>query len=426
MQNKQYIVFINDHSGSMDNLTSAAIKDYNRNIQAVVNAANQEKLDTIVSVIDFGFNRDPVRRTIVNSNPHVLLPINKWEVDFKTPLYDAIVNAIELCKSLPDAKGDHVSFLIMITTDGGENSSRITQKDITNYINYLDDKWTIVCRVPKNASDLSKIGIPKGNIQVWDTTSEGMEKATQANEQALNTYFRARSTGKTNSSSFYSSVENVNTSQLEDITSKVSLYVVPDKDQYTRTEIMPFILEHRMKFLKGSAFYQLIKTEARVQPKKLILIRDRTTGKVFAGDNVRTMLGLSKIQNVRLHPGDHGNYDIFIQSTSHNRLLPRGSGVLYWEEIGVPFTEEDLKQYEPKKVNGIVELPEVKGKTTPTKSPVPVQHKPKVPQDTVNGKPVKCFTSRSKAREYAKQVGKPVQDATKQKVQLYNRWFVFI
>ena len=416
MQNKQYIVFINDHSGSMNILKTAAIKDYNRNIQAVVNAANQEKLDTIVSVIDFGYAYNPVRRTIINSNPHVLLPITKWDTVASTPLYDAIYAAIELCKTLPDAKESHVSFLIMLTTDGGENSSKYTQQAIKSEIGTLDTRWTIVCRVPKNASDLSSIGIPIGNIQIWDTTSAGMEKATQANEQALNTYFKARSTGQTNSSSFYSSVENVNTNQLEDITSKVSLYVVPDRDQYTRTEIMSFILEHRMKFLKGSAFYQLIKTEARVQPKKLILIRDRTTGKVFAGNNARDMLGLSKIQNVRLHPGDHGNYDIFIQSTSHNRLLPRGSGVLYWEEIGVPFTEEDLKQYEPKKVNGVVELPEVKGKTTPTKSPVPVQYKQK---DVIH-----TFETRREARVFAKQYNKSVQDYGDKT--LIKRWFVIL
>jgi len=419
MQNKQYIVFINDHSGSMQSLKTAAIKDYNRNIQAVVNAANQEKLDTIVSVIDFGFNFNPVRRTVVNSNPHVLLPVKDWKADNMTPLWDAIADAIELCKSLPDATKNHVSFLLMITTDGNENTSRIKHYELTNIIKTLDNRWTIVCRVPANASDLSSIGIPKGNIQVWDTTSEGMEKATQANEQALNTYFKARSTGQTNSSSFYSSVENVNTNQLEDITSKVSLYVVPDKAQYDRTEIMSFILEHRMKFLKGSAFYQLIKTEARVQPKKLILIRDRTTGKVFAGDNARDMLGLSKIQNVRLHPGDHGNYDIFIQSMSHNRLLPRGSGVLYWEEIGTEFTEEDLKQYELKKVNGVVELPEVKGKTFPTKSPVPVQHKLK---ERVQGKDVQSFKTRAEARA----TGKPVKDSKEFIEILDNRWFVFI
>jgi hypothetical protein len=417
MQNKQYIVFINDHSASMANLKSAAIKDYNTNIQAVVNAANQEKLDTIISVIAFGFDHNTVRRTVVNSNPHVLLPIIKWVTQANTPLYDAIADAIKLCKSLPDAAEDHVSFLLMITTDGHENNSRLNTKDILQEIQRLDKRWTIVCRVPPNSPNLSLIGIPKGNIQEWNITSEGMAKATQANEQALTSFFKQRIHGITNSSSFYSSVKNVNTNLLEDITSKVSLYVVPDKTQYDRTEIMPFILEHRMKFFKGSSFYQLIKTEARVQPKKLLLIRDRSTGKVFAGDSARDMLGLSKIQNVRLHPGDHGNYDIFIQSMSHNRLLPRGSGVLYWEEIGIEFTEEDLTQYELKKVNGVVELPEVKGKTTPTKSPVPVQHKVRQPSHVY-------FKTRDEARTYAKQEDLSITDMGKGNQQ--GRWCVII
>lgn len=423
-QNKQYICFINDHSGSMDDLRQAAIKDYNRNISAVVNAANQEKLDTIVSVIDFGLRTNSIVKSVVNSNPHVLLPITDWVTEGQTPLFDSINEAVRLMQMLPDCLDEHVSFLLMITTDGEENSSRIRQSDLTSIIKSLDDRWTIVCRVPDNQSGMEKLGIPKGNIQIWNTTSEGMEKATQANEQALTTYFKQRSSGVKSSSSFYSSTENVDIKQLEDITSKVSLYVVPDIEKYTRTEIMPFILEHRMKFLKGSAFYQLIKTEAKVQPSKLILIRDRITGKVFAGNNARDMLGLSKIQNVRLHPGDHGNYDVFIQSTSYNRLLPRGSGVLYWEEIGVPFTEEDLHQYdEPKKnANGVIELPAVKGKTTPTKSPVPVQHKPK---ETVNGRAAQSFKTRDEARA----TGKPVKDSKAIpgiSSSCTYRWFVFI
>lgn len=95
-------------------------------------------------------------------------------------------------------------------------------------------------------------------------------------------------------------------------------------------------------FLKGSAFYQLTKTEARVQDSKMIAIRDKINGRVYHGPAARDMIGLPHIGTVRLHPGDHGNYDIFIQSTSINRKLVAGTQVLYWPKVGQGFTEADF------------------------------------------------------------------------------------
>ena len=75
---KNYVGFAKDHSGSMHALTKAAIKDYNANITATKNAASQEMLDTVVSVVGFGYNVNAVRREVVISNPHVLKPITEW------------------------------------------------------------------------------------------------------------------------------------------------------------------------------------------------------------------------------------------------------------------------------------------------------------------------------------------------------------
>uniref|UniRef100_A0A183CQG1 VWFA domain-containing protein n=1 Tax=Globodera pallida TaxID=36090 RepID=A0A183CQG1_GLOPA len=53
-QSKNYIGFVNDHSGSMSSLASAAARDYNTNITAIKDAATREMLDTVVSVIGIG------------------------------------------------------------------------------------------------------------------------------------------------------------------------------------------------------------------------------------------------------------------------------------------------------------------------------------------------------------------------------------
>lgn len=92
--------------------------------------------------------------------------------------------------------------------------------------------------------------------------------------------------------------------------------------------------------LKGAAFYQLTKAEKNVQSWKYILIRRKGSGEVYAGrEDVRRMLGLPVGVDVGVNPGNHGDYDIFVQSASVNRKLVRGTDVVYWPAVGRPFTE---------------------------------------------------------------------------------------
>jgi hypothetical protein len=121
----------------------------------------------------------------------------------------------------------------------------------------------------------------------------------------------------------------------------------------------------------------LTKTEARVGPEKQILIRDRQTGKFFGGKEARQMLGLPSNQNTRLHPGDHGNFDLFIQSESINRKLVGGTGVAYIAKLGTEFTQAEIDLYTKPKTTvvtkpAVVELPKVAPTNKPTKSPIPV------------------------------------------------------
>lgn len=443
MKIKNYIGFVDDHSGSMQSLRHAAMKDYNTNITAIKDAASRDMLDTVVSVVGIGLGPDDrgregygVKRQVVISNPHVLKPVTDWPCPGGTPLWDGIGDMIELFESLPDYNSPDVSFLVMVTTDGQEqHSTRYSVTALANKIQKLQDtgRWTFVFRVPRGGrSYLNGLPVPFDNIQEWDTTTRGMEESTVVTTQAVNNYFTLRSSGAKSSSVFYANASKVDTSSLKDITDKVSLYVVPPTDN--GVEIKPFVLRHRQQFLKGAAFYQLTKTEARVQPTKMIAVRDRATGKFYAGKEARQMIGLSTTDNARLHPGDHGNYDIFIQSESLNRKLVGGTGVMYWADVGVPFTDEDLNKYKPKTdANGVVQLPAVPVSTKPTPSPIPVTPKALTAGPTIKGRPVKFFDSREEARQYARQnflpkgsLGDAVAMYGKANVAPNARWFVYL
>jgi hypothetical protein len=185
---------------------------------------------------------------------------------------------------------------------------------------------------------------------------------------------------------------------LEDISKKVSLYVVPAADE--GIQIRDFILRYRMEYLKGAAFYQLTKTEARVSHTKMVLVRDQATGKIFAGKEARSMIGLPNDRNARLHPGDHAKFDLFIQSESINRKLVGGTGVVYWKELGTAFTQEELDRFNgpatpAAAAPAVVALPKVPVSNTPTKSPIPV------------AKRVCHFETREEARRHCAAVGKP-------------------
>jgi hypothetical protein len=110
--------------------------------------------------------------------------------------------------------------------------------------------------------------------------------------------------------------------QLHDLTDRATIWTVPSE-----TAIQPFV-ENKIGFYHpGSAYYQLMKKE-KVQFHKAIAIVDKATQKVYAGPQARQVLGLPDL-DVTVVPGNHGNYDIFVQSTSNNRKLPRGTKLLH-------------------------------------------------------------------------------------------------
>jgi hypothetical protein len=438
---KNYICFVNDHSGSMlDNgKAEAARKDYNATISVIKDAATREMLDTVVSVVGVGLpdhkRGTQVLRQVVASNPHVLKPMDTWPTPGGTPLYDGIADMIALCESLPDANEPHVSFLVQITTDGEECSSRRETKiTIAQKIKRVQDsgRWTFVARIPKgNKHWFSGLGIPDGNIIEWTNDGAGLEVATAQNKVAMDNYFVLRSAGAKSSSVFYANAAAVDTSKLVDISNKVSLYVVEGPDVQEGIQIRDFILKRRTQYLKGAAFYQLTKTESKIAETKLVVVRDRTNGKIYGGQQARTMVNLPKFGNARLHPGDHKNYDIFIQSESVNRKLVKGTGVIYWEEMGVPFTQEELERFlapaapvvlPPKPA--IVQLPAVPVSFKPTPSPIPVSKLVQLPH--YNGRPINIFAKRSDARKAGSLIDlKKVEWSKKVGVGPNDRWAVF-
>jgi hypothetical protein len=255
---------------------------------------------------------------------------------YSTPLLDSVGELIELLENVPDKHDPEVSFLVMIITDGEENSSRKwNSRRLTEKIRELQatDRWTFIFRVPRGGRrTLQGFGIPDGNILEWDQTEKGMQASSAATCEAFTSYYSDRSVGKKSTQKFFTNLADISIGEvkesLKDISSEIKTFRVKTSEH--GIQVRDFV-EGKIKtdMKKGTAFYQLSKTE-KVQEYKKIIIRDRIKGHTYSGSAARNMLGLPQYGEIRLVPGTHGQYDVFIQSTSVNRKLVADTDVLLW------------------------------------------------------------------------------------------------
>lgn len=343
---KNYIGISRDHSGSMASLYRPATKDYNETIQAIKKAAIREGQDTVVSVVTCGGGGVMHEVTISSIASLQTLSEHAYGCSGNTPLFDSVGALIDQFEAMPDAKNPEVSFVVTAISDGEENASkRWSATKLGAKIRELQatDHWTFVFRVPFGAADrlARALNVPRGNIQEWEQTEQGFRASTYNTQQAYDSYYQARSMGATATSSFYDTSALGNASKAEvkkalhDVTSQVKFFDVGPVDN--GCQIKDFIEQRTGKPLqRGGAFYALTKKENEVQDHKRFAVRDKRTKHVYSGVEARNILGLPDVGTVKLVPGDHGEFDLFVQSTSVNRKLVGGSQVMYWPNVGQP------------------------------------------------------------------------------------------
>lgn len=331
---KTFVALVRDHSGSMCILATSAANDYNLTLDGIRESVSYENQKAYVSVVECGVGvRGEVRTQEVNIAIDSMRHLTSYHANGgSTPLWDSVGKAIE---TIQQGSWDNDSaFLVMVITDGIENSSRYwNATKIAQQIAQLQatDKWTFVFRVPVGGkSNLVRLGIPAGNIMEWEQNEASLVKSTVATTNATREYFAARSKGVTSTPSFYANIGNVAPKEVAK-----ALVEVTDNFKHASVStyqdganIRDFCNNQFGGYTLGKAFYQLTKPE-KVQEKKQIAILDMVSGKIYSGYSARQLLGLPTYGEIKLSPGNVGNYKIFVQSTSVNRKLVRNTEVLY-------------------------------------------------------------------------------------------------
>lgn len=96
-----------------------------------------------------------------------------------------------------------------------------------------------------------------------------------------------------------------------------------------RTTIKAFVETNKLEFKKGRGFYQLNKPEV-IQDYKEIIIRRKSDDALITGDKVREELNIPKSsKKFKLDLEELPDFDVFVQSTSVNRVLLPDTDFLY-------------------------------------------------------------------------------------------------
>lgn len=317
-----------DASLSMKGKDHSLITAADAQIQHLALRSEQMEQETRVSVYYFGeytiecliFDMDVMRLPSISGLYKVLRE--------NTALLDATMKSQNDLATTSQLYGDH-AFLTFVLTDGQENrSKRYTASDLRQYVRNMPDNYSLAFLVPDElgVAYMERLGVLRDSIAVWDTTgTAGLNDAVSVIQTATDNFMTARASGVRSTRSVFSTgADAINPSTVKD-----NLKYLTNVDKYrvdADSRIDEFVRKVVGYYNAGMAYYQLTKTET-IQPQKAILVVDKSNGNVYGGPEARQLIGLPD-HHTRVKPDFNPKYDIFVQSTSLNRKLLKGTKVL--------------------------------------------------------------------------------------------------
>jgi len=322
------IAFVIDRSGSMGHLKHEIPQQFASLISGLKTESAFYNQDTFVTLLTFAdFSQLEYANIPVNS-----VPAFAYNPDGYTALANAVLEAVKRLK-LQSTGGDE-SFMVIVLTDGQENASSAMNKDqLPRTIAECQSlgNWSFVFQMPPgNRRYAEQIGVPAGNIREWEGSKRGLGETVVATSQGFGGYYQARSRGQSQVQSFYvkTDLSGLKPQDLKDKLSDVTRRFTRPKQVQMEMDIKTFVEGTTGEpYRTGKAFYQLTKKE-KVQTGKELLIMEKDAGVVYGGNALRSMLGFPYGAEATVDPGNHANFDLFVQSTSTNRKLVRGTKVL--------------------------------------------------------------------------------------------------
>lgn len=328
------VILAVDCSGSMDKHVDGLRQVVRTMLKDFVSSPSVVKLSVILFGVDGRAATNGIEQAIsdtlakeVNVD-RLVSRIHAWG---NTPLCEASTQACKLADLISGLRpNDRV--IVTILTDGeatDRNSHQSSLEAALSKLRLYTSNVTVTAMVPnqRGADYMTALGLDAGNVVLWDTTKELTEdhEASKVLRTSYNSYLNSsdkKATGFFSVNLTDTKIDKVK-SKLKDLRKSFRALKV-DREQ----PIKDFVESKGLEYVRGSAFYELTKDET-VQPYKELLLQERGRKRVYGGEDARKVLGFPKGLTVKVTPGNHQNFKIFIQSTSTNRKLVRGTELLF-------------------------------------------------------------------------------------------------
>jgi uncharacterized protein YegL len=205
---KTYVAIVLDRSGSMSGTKKQTIEGFNEQVQQMKeNSKDQEIFASLVTfngeVYEHLWNQPAA--DLVEANEKDYMPTGS------TAMRDGMGYAIDkLCKT-PDLEDENNAYLVIIISDGYENSShRYNPSQLNEMRESLEStvRWTFsYMGCSKDAVDqvCRDYGLSASNCAVWrNDTATFARKGTKRQAQRTNKYYAARASGQCSTQNLYS------------------------------------------------------------------------------------------------------------------------------------------------------------------------------------------------------------------------------
>ncbi len=324
-----HIVIIADESYSMTPHRRALVTVVDGQIAHLASRSQEMGQETRVTVYTFSargqahcliYDMDVLRVPSIDS---------RYRPRTQTALIETTLLALDDLAMTPEKYGEH-AFLIYVLTDGQENQGG-RPHELAARIAGLPDHWTLGAFVPDQSGvhEAKRCGFPAANIAVWDTTSpQGIVEVGEKIRATTENFMEARARGvrvhKGPGGLFQMktvSAQQVQT-QLPALTRGSYELFTCGYDQRIDQFVQAYA---HHPYQVGRAYYEFASRTETIQPQKEIAVM--VGDDIYTGPAARQMLGLPD-HHVRVKPGDHPGYTIFVQSTSYNRKVRTGHRVL--------------------------------------------------------------------------------------------------
>jgi len=328
-----------DSSGSMSSILSKAISIVNHRINTFKEYAGNNKQPAYITTSVFS---DFVVKIGENEYYEAVTPITLKDcLRGLTALHDATCETIlsmeKKGKELEKNNKD-VAYLLIVVTDGWENASRQYVGKMGKYISDRQGtNWSIGIMCPNYCVEhIVKQGVPRGNVQPWEATEEGVKKVDVASRTATTNYYSARMVGTKSVDDLFvdmSKVKKTDIKKMIDVSVAFQSWKIEKEtpiSDFVNAKLANNIVAKRVggtQYELGRAYYQLTKKEL-IQENKSILVQNKVDNKLYSGQEARNLIGLGT-DGAKVSPLDLGKYNIYVQSTSTNRKLVRGTTLMY-------------------------------------------------------------------------------------------------